>query len=116
MSAFHRRCVIASICEPKVLSNDKAINLAFEALTSSTEYFNNVEGKLSEQEMVLRKALGYAWSVAIVSDPVNGQRLFSKYLTSKDKHIQWIMKNNLKKNRLVKLDADWVNTVLVRFD
>jgi hypothetical protein len=31
------------------------------------------------------------------------------WLSSEDKDIRWMMKENLKKNRLVKMDADWVN-------
>jgi serine protease inhibitor len=31
-----------------------------------------------------------------------------KWLSSDDRDICWIMKENLKKNRLVKMDANWV--------
>ncbi len=30
------------------------------------------------------------------------------WLNSKDKDVRWLMKQNLKKNRLVHMDADWV--------
>jgi hypothetical protein len=52
--------------------------------------------------------MGYCWSVAIVALPETGKSLFEKWLTSEDKDIRWVMKENLKKNRLVKMDADWV--------
>jgi len=32
-----------------------------------------------------------------------------KWLDHQDKDILWMMKENLKKNRLIKMDADWVN-------
>jgi hypothetical protein len=31
-----------------------------------------------------------------------------KWTQSKDKNIVWIMKENLKKNRLTKMDKEWV--------
>jgi hypothetical protein len=31
-----------------------------------------------------------------------------KWLVTPDKDIRWIMLENLKKNRLVRVDADWV--------
>ena len=37
-----------------------------------------------------------------------------KWLTSSDKDIRWIMKENLKKNRLVRMDADWVKKLAER--
>jgi hypothetical protein len=32
-----------------------------------------------------------------------------KWMVHPDKDIRWIMKENLKKNRLVRMDAEWVN-------
>jgi hypothetical protein len=31
-----------------------------------------------------------------------------KWLNSPDSDVRWVMKENLKKNRLIKMDADWV--------
>jgi hypothetical protein len=31
-----------------------------------------------------------------------------KWLADPDKDVRWIMRENLKKNRLVRMDADWV--------
>ena len=64
--------------------------------------------KRDEAYKVLRQGMGYGWSVAIAALPEIGQPLFEKWLTSEDKDIRWIMKENLKKNRLIKMDADWV--------
>jgi len=32
-----------------------------------------------------------------------------KWMANPDKDIRWIMKENLKKRRLVRMDAEWVN-------
>jgi hypothetical protein len=46
--------------------------------------------------------------VAVVALPDAGKPLMEKWLASPDPDIRWIMRENLKKNRLVKMDAAWV--------
>ncbi len=52
--------------------------------------------------------LAYCWSVAVAAFPEEGKPLMEKWFDSEDKDIRWMVKENLKKNRLVKMDADWV--------
>lgn len=104
---YEKRAVVAGLCEPKLLK-DKAvavhvINLLDEITATLTH-----DNKLTDEEDSLRKALGYGWSVAIVHAPAGGKKAFEKLLQKKSKHIKWIMKENLKKNRLIKTDAEWV--------
>jgi hypothetical protein len=56
----------------------------------------------------LRQALGYAWSVAIVALPEEGRPLFEHLLASDDPDIRWVARENLRKKRLKRIDADWV--------
>jgi hypothetical protein len=56
----------------------------------------------------LRQALACCWSVAVVALPDAGKLLMEKWLASSDLDILWIMRENLKKNRLVRMDAAWV--------
>jgi hypothetical protein len=58
--------------------------------------------------IALRKGLGYCWSVAVAALPVEGKALMEKWLVKQDKDVQWIMRENLKKNRLIRMDAEWV--------
>jgi hypothetical protein len=53
-------------------------------------------------------ALGYCWSVAVVALPEAGKPLMEKWLNSADPDVLWIMRENLRKNRLVKMDPVWV--------
>ena len=62
----------------------------------------------SEGFQALRKGLGYCWSVAVVALPAEGKTMMEKWSTDPDKDIHWIMKENLKKTRLARMDADWV--------
>ncbi len=57
---------------------------------------------------VLRQALAYGWSVAVVACPEDGKPLFERWLASPDRDVQWILRENLKKARLKRLDPDWV--------
>jgi hypothetical protein len=67
-----------------------------------------VKDRHSEGFIALRKGLGYCWSVAVVALPEQGKLLMEKWSTDPDKDIHWIMKENLKKTRLTRMDADWV--------
>jgi hypothetical protein len=58
--------------------------------------------------LALRKGLGYCWSVAVAADPEAGKAAMMRWLTSTDPDIRWIMRENLTKNRLIRMDATWV--------
>ncbi len=102
------RAIIAGLCEPKNLKKQNCGQVRlFDQLERSTGLLN--EGrKLSEGEESLRKALGYCWSVAIVAFPETGKGKFEALAQCPAKHIRWVVNENLKKNRLERLDPDWV--------
>jgi hypothetical protein len=62
----------------------------------------------SEAFKALRKGLGYGWSVAVVACPEASEPLLEKWFASEDPDVRWIMKENLKKERLSRMDAAWV--------
>jgi hypothetical protein len=72
--------------------------------------------KESEAFEVLRKGLAYCWSVAVAAYPEKGKKLMEKWASSKDKDIAWIMKENLRKNRLLKMDKEWVSNQREKLD
>lgn len=53
--------------------------------------------------------MGYCWSVAVASLPAEGKPMLERWLNLPNQDIHWIMKENLKKNRLVRLDVGWVD-------
>lgn len=63
---------------------------------------------MDEGFIALKKGLAYCWSVAIVKNQEVGKEVFEKWISSEDKNIMWIIKENLKKNRLIKMDEDWI--------
>jgi len=51
----------------------------------------------------LRKALAYGWSVAVAAAPEDGVPMLQNLLANPDKDVQWIGREDLKKNRIKKL-------------
>ena len=52
--------------------------------------------------------MGYCWSVAVAGCPEQGKRAMERWCKSDDPDVLWIMKENLKKDRLARMDKDWV--------
>ncbi len=85
-------------------------------LDDITVSMENADGSKDERFKVLRQGMGYCWSVAVAALPEIGKPMMEKWLDSQDKNICWMMKENLKKNRLVKMDADWVQACIKRLE
>jgi hypothetical protein len=111
-SLLERRAAIASLCEPKLLQDEKNALKVLDLLDSVTAKVSEEKDKKSDDYRVLKKTLGYAWSVVVAAQPDVGKARMEKWITSDDRDIRWVMKNNLKKNRLIKMDPDWVQNQL----
>jgi hypothetical protein len=111
---LEQRAAAAALCEPRLLSrveHARAVLLILDLITAS---ILDQPYRRAENFRILRQGLGYCWSVAAVSDPEDGKALMEKWLLDTDPDIQWIMRENLKKNRLVRMDEDWVRSWQVR--
>lgn len=75
-----------------------------DRITASVERADDRRG---EAFLVLRKGLGYCWSVAVAALPVEGKRLMEKWLIRTDQDVRGVMKENLKKNRLARMHPTW---------
>ena len=71
-------------------------------------HWRNIES--SDDFKTLRKGLGYCWSVAVAALPEEGRPMMERWLACDDKDVIWIMKQNLRKKRLARVDAAWVET------
>ncbi len=105
------RAVAAGLCEPVLLKDEHLAAEVLDILDQITVRYQ--EGPASDKEgyEVLKKGLSYCWSVAVAANPTYGKRLMEKWISSGHTSIRKIMLENLKKNRLVKLDKDWVDAV-----
>ena len=110
---LEQRAVVAALCEPKLLKNKTTTIEVLQILDEITRGFNAIDGKINESQTTLRKALGYGWSVAIAAIPPEGKAAFESIASNTNKHVRWIVKENLTKNRLLKMDKVWVEKLKV---
>jgi hypothetical protein len=47
--------------------------------------------------------------VAVAALPDKGKKCMERWFSSVDKDIRWIMRENLKKNRLMRMDSNWTD-------
>jgi HEAT repeat protein len=105
---FLQRAAAAALCEPRLLHparHAKATLAILDAVTASVE---RAKDRQSEGFQALRKGLGYAWSVAVVALPEEGLPRMERWLKSPNPDVRWIMRENLKKARLARVDPGWV--------
>lgn len=107
-SPLEQRAAAAALCEPRLLVHPEHTREVLRILDDITRSIEQVEDRRSPEFQTLRKGLGYCWSVAVAALPEDGKPLMEKWLIIKDKDIQWIMKENLDKKRLEKMDQNWV--------
>ena len=105
---LEQRAAAAAICEPRLLSTENYARQALNILDTITIAVQVSTHRQGDDYIALRKGLGYCWSVAVVALPAEGKVLMEKWMQTPDKDIQWIMQENLKKNRLLRMDARWV--------
>jgi len=105
---FEQRAAAAAMCEPVLLKQPSQVKRVLGFLDEITAGLTRVQHRKSEEFRVLRKGLAYCWSVAAAAQPESGKQIMEKWMVSPDPDVRWIMKENLKKNRLVRMDGDWV--------
>ncbi len=111
-SLLERRAVVATLCEPVLLKDQNNASRILDLLDAITQSLLAEEDRRGEEFRVLRKALGYGWSVAVAAHPAIGKPKMEKWIRSGDRDVLWIMRNNLKKNRLKRMDPVWVESQL----
>ncbi len=105
---YEKRAAAATLAEPRLLKQPKHAKQVLQVLDKITASMETKEAATDEAYKILRQGMAYCWSVAVVALPDTGKPIMEKWLSSEDKDIRWMLKENLKKNRLVKMDADWV--------
>jgi hypothetical protein len=102
-----RRAVAAGLCEPDLLARKRDVLRTLRLLAYFTAAFATAK-PVDRDELILRQGLGYCWSVAIAAHPKAGKLAFEKLIPPTSADIRWIVKENLSKNRLVRMDPSWV--------
>jgi 3-methyladenine DNA glycosylase AlkC len=105
---LEQRAAAAAVCEPRLLDQAKHARAVLRLLDKITTSIRKVKNRKNKDFLTLRQGLGYCWSVAVAALPDEGKASLEKWLADTDQDIHWIMKENLKKNRLARMDASWV--------
>lgn len=113
---LERRAAVATLCEPDLLQDPDDAGRIMEILDQVTASILDQEDRRAEAFKVLRKALAYGWSVAVAAQPAEGKPRMSRWVASPDADVRWIMRQNLKKKRLLKMDAAWVQAQIDALD
>ena len=106
---LEQRAAAASLCEPRLLRRPEHARAVLEILDTITSSVERAENRHDDAFLALRKGLGYCWSVAVVALPGEGTVLMEQWLVKPDKDIRWIMRENLGKARLARMDVEWVD-------
>lgn len=107
-SSLEQRAAAAALCEPRLLKEKAHVIQVLNILDSITNSIIQVSDRKSEAFQALKKGLGYCWSVAVAALPEEGKNMIEKWFGCENSDVKWIMRENLKKKRLERMDAAWV--------
>ena len=105
---LEQRAAAAALCEPALLTDTATAGRVLDVLDRITATVPGAADRRDEGFIALRKGLGYCWSVAAVAAPAEGLAMMERWLAHDDGDVRWIMRQNLGKARLERLDAEWV--------
>jgi hypothetical protein len=105
---YERRAAIAGLCEPRLLKHPEEAARVFDHLNEATGWIGSGAPAGDQAVKVLTKGLAYAWSVAVSAFPEAGKPAMQRWFGDPSPLVRRIMKENLSKARLSRMDADWV--------
>lgn len=106
-SYLEQRAAAAALCEPALLREPTAVARVLAILDTITAGVEAAPERRSEAFQALRKGLAYCWSVAVAAQPETGMSLMERWCASPDRDVRWIMRQNLGKQRLIRVAPDW---------
>jgi hypothetical protein len=113
-SRLEQRAAVAAVCEPRLLQSPEPAQQALALLDGVTASLVNAPDERADGFRVLRQALGYGWSVAVAALPAPGRAAFERWLNYDDANVRWVLRENLKKTRLARMDPAWVERLRQR--
>jgi hypothetical protein len=111
---LERRAVAAGLCEPRLLTDRAHARAVVRILDDLTRSLTREPDRRNQDVRTLRQALGYCWSVAIAACPSEGKKRFERFAAMDDPDVRWVVRENLGKKRLQRLDAAWVDRLRKR--
>jgi len=96
------RAVAAGVAEPPLLKDKQTAKLAFELHKKIFTKIAIAKERKSDEFKTLRQGLGYSLSVVVCAVPKEGFEYMHQLAGAQDADVLWIVKENLKKNRMLK--------------
>ena len=109
---YEQRAAVAALCEPRLLKDGQVVSVLFDLLDRVTAGLEQSGRRQADDFRALRKALGYGWSVAVAASPAAGKPRLERWSSSANRDVRWVVRENLKKKRLLRLDPGWVEECL----
>jgi hypothetical protein len=106
-SRLQQRAAAAGTCEPRLLRDPAVVRRVLRILDAITASLPAAPDRRTDPYRTLRQALGYCWSVAIAADQPDGLPAFARWRGSADPDIGWMVRENLKKDRLRRVLAEF---------
>ena len=106
---LERRAAAAGLCHPELLTEPETAERVLLLLDRITASLLNEPNRHSDECKALVKALGYCWSVAACAHPQSGKIFMEDWMSVDDDGIRRIMKLNLKKKRLERIEPEWTS-------
>jgi hypothetical protein len=111
-SPWEQRAAAAALCEPRLLRDAAAAKRTLRLLDRVTRSLATRGDGRDEAVRTLVKGLGYCWSVAVAAAPDQGLRMMERWVEHAAKRpaglVRKVMKENLAKARLARVDPDRV--------
>ena len=96
------RAVAAGIAEPALLRDEQTVEDALELHKKIFAKMLVAGERKSAEFRTLRQTLGYSLSVVTYAGPKEGFAYMQRIVGSHDADVLWVIKENLKKNRLIR--------------
>ena len=106
---LEKRCIAATLCEPALIETKEKAEKILGVLNEYMEIIELEKNVKSEEYKVFKKSMGYCISVAVVAYPEKGKDFFEEWMRSPSLEIRWVLSENLKRDRLRKMDSQWVD-------
>lgn len=109
---FEKRAAVAALAEPGLLAEPDHAVLVLGLLDRLMADLASESERHTPEFRAFRQAMAYAWSVAVAAHPQAGRAFLEKWSLSRDTDVRWVLKQNLQKKRLERLDLPWRERLL----
>jgi hypothetical protein len=111
---LEQRAAAAGACEPDLLREPRHARRVLRMLDRITSSLVRAQDRRTAEFRVLRRGLGYCWSVAVAALPEVGKLMLEKWSENRDPDVLWVVRANLGTARLTRMDRRWVTALRSR--